>query len=94
MRYLGCSIYLSLSFHRNLSSLYVIFIDDELKSAVLIVLEVLQPIMKIVPKAFVRLNKIFWHSPSSTLGRSSFIIIGCILIAINIGCLLAVGWFL
>jgi hypothetical protein len=56
MRYLRGSIYLRLSFDRNLSSLYVIFIDYKLKSAVLIVLEVLEPIMKIVPESFIRLN--------------------------------------
>lgn len=94
MRYLGCSIYLGLGFYRNLSSLDVIFIDDELKGAVLIILEVLEPIVKIVPKALIRLNKIFRHARTSTLSRAPSIIIRCVLITGKIGCLLAVGSFL
>ena len=83
MRYLGCRIYLCLGFYRNLSCLYVIFIYDELKSTVLIVLEVLEPIMKIVPEAFIRLNEVFMHARTSTLSRTPSIIIRYILITIK-----------
>jgi hypothetical protein len=73
MRYLGPSIYLGLGLGCDLASLDVIIVNNELKCPILIVLEIFEPVVKVVPEPFVWLNQVFGH-PSAPLSGPTTII--------------------
>ena len=79
---LGSSIYLCLGLRCDLSSLDIIFIDDELEGPIFVVLEVFEPIVKIISEPFVGLHKMLWQTAPLS-GPSSIRI--CLLLC-RLGC--------
>lgn len=85
---LGSSINLSLGLRNNLSRLHVIIIDNELEGPILVILEVFEPIMKVVAETLVGLHQVVGHAPTLSCSSPSRILL---LRASDIRCLLTVG---
>ena len=86
VRYLGGSINLSLGLLNDLPRLHVIIINYELKGPILVILEVFEPIMKVVAETLVGLDQVVGHAAPLGCPSPSRILLLC---AGNI--LLAVG---